>query len=341
MLEPKPLSGLAGSISAIRFSPDGKILAAGGQDPFVHLWDVAMGKALKMLKSKENTRDFNLRTIVFSPDGTRVAKDGPPLVVWDVVTGQPLFEKWVFNSTDSGGGPAAIAFSPDGKTLAAGDALSLQILDASTGSQLKSLVDIKNSSAEPATAATRSLAFSPDGQTLASAGPANAVTLWTVASGQKAATLTGSAIQINSVAFSADGKYLAGGGAQDITVWELPTGHRRRHSSIRVPNTAYLGLDLWDVATWKAVPITTALNQGVLDAFAFSPDSQFLAGVATGQDHMVRVWPLQPRSLKPLLLQHLHLPEPHPPRHNISPRLQPAGRLEHSHPWLRSMRARS
>ena len=45
-LEPKPLSGLAGSISAIRFSPDGKILAAGGQDPFVQLWDVASGKEL-------------------------------------------------------------------------------------------------------------------------------------------------------------------------------------------------------------------------------------------------------------------------------------------------------
>ena len=55
-LEPKPFSGLAGSIMAIRFSPDGKTLAAGGQDPFVQLWDVASGKALKTLKSKEDPR---------------------------------------------------------------------------------------------------------------------------------------------------------------------------------------------------------------------------------------------------------------------------------------------
>src|SRR5579859_1969711 len=194
-LEPKPFSGLAGSISAIRFSPDGKILAAGGQDPFLQLWDAASGKPLKTLKSKDETRDFNLRTIAFSPDGALVAKDGPPLVVWDVATGKPLYEKWVFNSKDAGGGAAAIAFSPDGKMLAAGDALSLQLLNASSGAQLKVLVDTASSSALPETTATRSLAFSADGQTLASAGPANAVTLWTVATGQKLATLIGSAIQ--------------------------------------------------------------------------------------------------------------------------------------------------
>lgn len=311
-LEPKPFSGLAGSIGAIRFSPDGKILAAGGQDPFVQLWDVTSGKALKTLKSKDATRDFNLRTIAFSPDGTRVAKDGPPLVVWDVATGQPVFEKWVFNSADSGGGPAAIAFSPDGTILAAGDALSLQLLDASTGAANKVLVDNKDSSVKAETTATRSLAFSPDGATLASAGPGKAVTLWTVATGQKAATLTGDAIQINSIAFSPDGKYLAGGGAKDITVWELPAGtlpktlvhHSTDHGDVNsvafsadgkyLAGTSISGLDLWDVATWNAVPITTALNQGVLDAFAFSPDSQQLAGVATSQDPVVRMWPLQP-----------------------------------------------
>jgi WD40 repeat protein len=312
-LEPKPFSGLAGSIGAIRFSPDGKILAAGGQAPFVQLWDVSSGKALKTLKSSKNaTRDFNLRTIAFSPDGTRVAKDGPPLVVWDVATGQPVFEKWVFNSADSGGGPAAIAFSPDGKILAAGDALSLQLLDASTGAANKVLVDNKDSSVKAETTATRSLAFSPDGATLASAGPGKAVTLWTVATGQKAAALSGDAIQINSIAFSPDGKYLAGGGAKDITVWELPAGtlsktlvhHSTDHGDVNsvafsadgkyLAGTSISGLDLWDVATWNAVPITTALNQGVLDAFAFSPDSQQLAGVATSQDPVVRMWPLQP-----------------------------------------------
>ena len=311
-LQPKPFSGLAGSIGAIRFSPDGKILAAGGQDPFVQLWDVTSGQPLKTLKSPADTRDFNLRTIAFSPDGTRVAKDGPPLVVWDVASGKPLFEKWVFNSSDSGGGAAAIAFSPDGKILAAGDALSLQLLDASTGAASKVLVDVKGSTQSAATTATRSLAFSPDGQTLASAGPANVVTLWTVSSGQQTATLTGTATQINSVAFSPDGKYLAGGGQDDITVWELPGGTSPRtlvhesnqHSAFNsvafsadgryLAGTSIMGLDLWAVSSWQAVPITTGLNQGVRDAFALSPDSQLLAGVASGQDHVVRAWPLEP-----------------------------------------------
>jgi roadblock/LC7 domain-containing protein len=311
-LQPKPFSGLAGSIAAIRFSPDGKILAAGGQDPFVQLWDVTSGQVLKTLKSPAETRDFNLRTIAFSPDGTRVAKDGPPLVVWDVASGKALFEKWVFNSADSGGGAAAIAFSPDGKILAAGDSLSLQLLDASTGAASKVLVDVKGSTQSAATTATRSLVFSPDGQTLASAGPANVVTLWTVSSGQQAATLTGTATQINSVAFSPDGEYLAGGGQDDITVWELPAATSPRtlvhesnqHSAFNsvgfsadgkyLAGTSIMGLDLWAVSSWQSVPITTGLNQGVRDAFALSPDSQLLAGVASGQDHIVRAWPLEP-----------------------------------------------
>jgi WD40 repeat protein len=114
------------------------------------------------------------------------------------------------------------------------------------------------------------------------------------------------------VAFSPDGKYVAGGGADDITVWELPAGtspqtlvhQSTEHGSVNsvafsadgryLAGASIMGLDLWDTATWKAMPITTALNQGVLDAFAFSPDSQVLAGVATGQDHIVRAWPLKP-----------------------------------------------
>jgi WD40 repeat protein len=147
---------------------------------------------------------------------------------------------------------------------------------------------------------------------LASAGPANAVTLWTVATGRKATTLTGKATQITSLAFSADGKYLAGGGDDDVTVWELPAGtapttlvHQgTQHGAAYgvafsadgqfLAGTTLMGLDLWAVATWAEVPITTALNEGVLQAFAFSPDSQVLAGVATGGDHVVRVWPLKP-----------------------------------------------
>jgi WD40 repeat protein len=139
--------------------------------------------------------------------------------------------------------------------------------------------------------------------------------MWTVTTGQKAATLMGNAIQINSVAFSPDGKYLAGGGAQDITVWELPAGaspktlvhQSTQHGDVNsvafsadgkyLAGTSLMGLDLWAVATWTAIPITTALNQGVLDAFAFSPDSQFLAGVQTGQDHIVHVWPLKPAAV--------------------------------------------
>src|SRR5262249_56461664 len=58
-----------GGVAALAFSPDGKVLASGGPDRKVHLWDPASGKSLAELKGHKN----NICGLAFSKDGTRLA----------------------------------------------------------------------------------------------------------------------------------------------------------------------------------------------------------------------------------------------------------------------------
>ena len=95
-LAPKPLSGLGGLLSAIHFSPDGKILAAGGQDPFVQLWTVATGEALRTLKSNEDTASHDVGSAVTDIPGlgdkAYSSGEDPYCCALYVIEGSTLFE---------------------------------------------------------------------------------------------------------------------------------------------------------------------------------------------------------------------------------------------------------
>jgi len=75
------LAGSPESISALAFSPDGKLLACGrrfdfprkqGQDNPIQLWDLATGKELRRLKGHKDT----VLAFTFSPDGKTLASGG-------------------------------------------------------------------------------------------------------------------------------------------------------------------------------------------------------------------------------------------------------------------------
>ena len=71
---------------AIAFSPDGRMLATGGVDPLVHLWDVRTGKLIRELEQDVGGAVCSLE---FSPDGRILAVSGGEAVasLWDVATG--------------------------------------------------------------------------------------------------------------------------------------------------------------------------------------------------------------------------------------------------------------
>ncbi len=99
------------------FSPDGKRLAAVMGDKAVHVWDTASGR--RLLDYPETHRTV-LDSVAYSPDGGQAATGDRDGIVrlWDVATAKEVGRLHFSDAPTSG--VEAVAFSADGRTLAAG-----------------------------------------------------------------------------------------------------------------------------------------------------------------------------------------------------------------------------
>jgi WD40 repeat protein len=242
-----------GFAKAVAFSADGRTLAAGGNLPGIHLWDLKS-------HTSEPTRTLavpirRVNHVLFSPDGKTLAVttdlDGT-IVLWDLATQQ---QRVVLHHPSP---VACLAFSPDGRWLATTgrDDWSIVLWDLQSGSRRTLL--------ERGTGPTVALAFSPDGALLASAGfVEHHVRVWELATQRVCRVLAGHARPVNSVAFSPDGSLLATAGNDGLLgLWSVANGQR------------LVSLD--SQATW-------------LRTVAFTPDGRTLV-LATGNDDDVRSW---------------------------------------------------
>jgi hypothetical protein len=107
------LKGHGGSVNAVAFSHDGKLLASASSDRTIHVWDAANGADILTIKGHGSI----VQSVSFSPDGLRVASSATDRTVrvWNAKTGTQLYELRGF------GRPVqSIAWSPDGKQLVTG-----------------------------------------------------------------------------------------------------------------------------------------------------------------------------------------------------------------------------
>ncbi|MGB8852319.1 MAG: protein kinase [Pirellulales bacterium] len=160
-------------------------------------------------------------------------------------------------SAGAEGTVVAVAWSPDGKWLAAGDAAG-QVRLHRPGVPATPAVVLGSHQG----AAIWSLAVSPDGQRLASAGTDGCVRIWNVSTGGCEAELAAHESAVYSVAFAPDGATLASA-SRDRTA------------------------RLWDTTTWKERCVLRD-HAGTVYAARFSADGGRL--VTASMDHTARVW---------------------------------------------------
>ncbi|MFT3881368.1 MAG: protein kinase [Gemmatales bacterium] len=275
------------SVNDLALSPDGTIIATGGNAGLVRLWNLADGKA-NQLPLEHGTP---IASIAFSPDGKE-------LLVLSVDGSCKLWQRESGQQRVLGQGLAVARFSIDGKSIIA------------VGKQ-GGLVTFRRSDLERSTSSmanngfVKEVALSPDGKFVLIPSQDGNVRYWDLAKTDLKVPPMKHGSPVASVDIHPEGK-LGASGDEDgrVFLWNLVTGelalptpwqHDGAITQVRFsPDGRYLATSsedkqciVWEVATGKQYSPRMRHGSKVTE-FEFSPDGRWLASIS--EDNFVRVW---------------------------------------------------
>ena len=271
-----------GGVTSIAFSPDSRVIALGGQDHAIRLWDIERGVCLRVLEGQEEY----ISSVFFSPDGTLIGSVAArqTIRVWDVKSGKLHQEvrsnsKCIYAATfmpstrlaalveergslglwDVGNNDHVeinlktpsfdnlLVFSPNGRMTLSIGGTTFCLGETESGKiLLKSDANLDWA---------LSVALSPDGRVIALGRADGEIHLWNTSKGECQRVLTTPAGDfINSVAFSHDGRLVASGEDCRVRLWDVETGDcllalgysAEIHSVGFTPNNQLIALGSWN-----------------------------------------------------------------------------------------------
>jgi RNA polymerase sigma factor (sigma-70 family) len=312
--EQRRFVGHTSRVWKVVFSPDGKTLASGDVEGVVRLWNARSGEEIGKCKGNEGA----VVALAFSPDGKRLALGSAggttiPIQLWDTATGQKVhkFQTHLLRELLLPGeecGILALAFAPDGQTLASGNRHgTIRFWDVNDGTERRVEAGSPRFTGSHS-GYVSSLAFSPDGKFLVSGGGVDqSVRLWESKTGKQIQKWQGHTDHVDDVIFSPDGRTLVSSSMDNtVRLWDAAGGKQLRqldgpqssaaHAARFSPDGKTLttanydkAVRLWDTASGKEVRKLEGHTEYV-NASAFSPDGKTLASV--GEDRTLRLWDL-------------------------------------------------
>ena len=292
---------LASRLVRLAFSPDGKQLATTERDNAVRLYDVETGKRVwSHVVRLTNFYENYTSALAFSPDANilAVCATDKRIYLMNPATGEEIGQltghRWY---------PWALAFTANSQTLySSGWDRTIRGWDVAARKQLALSAGVR---------ATAVVAASPDGRTLAYADDSGTIRLVGAEHGTELRTLALPGTAHSQLAFSADGRRLAGGGENGdqvyVAVWDVPGGkllHRwdwpkgwDPHSSVEslcfTPDGRRLAAAVcrqsaayvWDLMLGRQI---ARLSHNQVYGLSFNPDGATL--VTAGWDSTIRFW---------------------------------------------------
>jgi WD40 repeat protein len=289
---PKPvpqkfeLTGSGGVVHAVALSADGSLVAGGGDDKTIRIWQTSDGKEIKKL-----AQDGAVLGLVFTDANTLVAAgEGGAIRVWNV--GEAKITRALEGHK---GTVRSLAWHAAKKLLlSSGDDGSVRLWSVAEGKQLREISGHEG--------AVLSVGFSADGTSIVTGGADKTLRVWNVADGKEVAVFANGG-PVRAAGMHGDGKYYCAAQGSGILDWRVTSTEAVRtlsghggyvHCVAFSPDGSALAsagqdktIRFWNPADGKQIRSVEA-HTSTIYCIDYNHDGSLLA--SGGYDRTVKLW---------------------------------------------------